>query len=91
MIKNVDEKYGITEFVFFSSSLSSVLDANRAMRMCLNIPLSCASPTLSKNISSQATPLKIAEIRGYELSYATINFLFKLNLIIKSSKSSLSY
>lgn len=54
---NVELKYGTTVFVFRSSSWSSVLDANRATKICLNIPVSCAFPTASKNDSSHSAPL----------------------------------
>lgn len=56
---NVELKNGITVLVFFSSSWSSVRDANLAMEMCLNLPVSSATPTASKNASSQAAPLKL--------------------------------
>jgi hypothetical protein len=40
IMAKVDEKYGITDLVFFSSSWSKVLEANRAILMCLNRPSS---------------------------------------------------
>lgn len=56
--RNVDEKYGTTVLVFRSSSWSNVLDANRATRICLNMPLSSAYPTTRKNSSSHSPPLQ---------------------------------
>lgn len=56
--RNVEVKYGTTVRVFFSSSWSNVRDANRAIRMCLNIPLSSACPTTRKNSSSHSPPLQ---------------------------------
>lgn len=56
---NVEEKYGTTVRVFRSNSWSNVRDANRAIRMCLNISESSACPTIRKNSSSHALPLLI--------------------------------
>lgn len=54
----VELKKGTTCLVFFSSSWSKVLEANRDMEMCLKRPVSSATPTASKNASSHAAPLK---------------------------------
>lgn len=59
MSANVDPKYGTTVLVFRSSSMSSVLDANRAVEMYLKMLSVSAFPTAFKNASSQAAPLKI--------------------------------
>lgn len=55
---NVDEKYGTTVRVFLSNSWSKVRDANLAIRICLNMPVSSAYPTTCKNSSSHAPPLQ---------------------------------
>ena len=55
---NVDEKYGTTVRVLLSNSWSKVRDANLAIRICLNMPLSSAYPTTRKNSSSHAPPLQ---------------------------------
>lgn len=53
----VEPKYGTTVRVFFSNSWSSVRDANLAIEICLKYPPSSYSPTVSRNLSSQAAPL----------------------------------
>lgn len=57
IIMNVLVKYGTTVFVLASSSSSRVLEANRAVLMCLNAPPSSIRPTTSRKASSQAAPL----------------------------------
>lgn len=58
MRTNVELKKGMTVLVFFSNSWSRVLEANRAIEMCLKRPVSSAIPTSSRNASSQAAPLQ---------------------------------
>lgn len=58
IIKNVEPKYGTTLWVFFSNSISKVLEANLAVLIYSNIPESSALPTASRKASSHTAPLQ---------------------------------
>lgn len=62
MMTKVEPKYGTTPCVFFSSSMSSVREAKRAVEMYLNMPESSAAPTAARNASSHTAPLKHSTI-----------------------------
>lgn len=74
---NVIAMYGTTDCVFFSSSLSSVRDANIATLMCLKRSPFSARPTLSRKASSHFDPLqyyvmdckKFAKHHKYHFAY----------------------